>query len=160
VAAAVGRTVPELADRLRVRHFGPFRFSKPTGRVKVDNPRKTWFICVLREGIPDHPEDVTGWVSSERWKGLRDGLEVKHDARPGAGSARRLGEDRMEMRLYICHEQRMLRSLHGRWPYRRSHCRHDLHWLVRVQACTCSCASGRAHSLTALRACTRRPEAG
>ena len=28
----------------------------------------------------------------------------------------------------------MLRALHGRWPYRRSHCRHDLHWLVRVQA--------------------------
>ena len=39
----------------------------------------------------------------------------------------------MEMRLFVCHEQRMLRALHGRWPYRRSHCRHDLHWLVRVQ---------------------------
>ena len=30
------------------------------------------------------------------------------------------------MRLFVCHEQRMLRALHGRWPYRRSHCRHDL----------------------------------
>ena len=27
----------------------------------------------------------------------------------------------------------MLRALHGRWPYRRSHCRHDLHWLVCVR---------------------------
>jgi hypothetical protein len=62
----------------------------------------------------------------------------------------------MEMRLFVCHEDRMLRALHG--PYRRSHCRHDLHWLVRVHAQSCWCSSGRAHSLMGLRACTRRPE--
>ena len=34
------------------------------------------------------------------------------------------------MRVFVCQKQRMLRALHGRWPYRRSHCRHDLHWHV------------------------------
>jgi hypothetical protein len=62
------------------------------------------------------------------------------------------------MRLFACHEDRMLRALHGRWPYRRSHCRHDLHWLVRVQAQSCWCASGRSHSVLGLRACNRRPQ--
>jgi len=51
----------------------------------------------------------------------------------------------------------MLRTLHDRWPYRRSHCRHDLHWLVRVRSRRCRCAR-RAHSLGALCACNRRPE--
>jgi hypothetical protein len=64
----------------------------------------------------------------------------------------------MEMRLFVCHEDRMLRALHGRWPYRRSHCRHDLHWLVRVQAQSCWCTSSRTHSLMGLRACSRRPQ--
>jgi hypothetical protein len=63
----------------------------------------------------------------------------------------------MEMRVFDCHEHRMLRALHGRWPYRRSHCRHDLHWLVRVQAPNCWCASPRAHSVAGLRAYSRRP---
>ena len=67
------------------------------------------------------------------------GLEivgVKQDARPmhRAGTV---------MRLFVCHEQRMLRALHGRWPYRRSHCRHDLHWLVRVRAEAGRCSTGR-----------------
>jgi hypothetical protein len=66
----------------------------------------------------------------------------------------------MEMRLFVCHEHRMLRALHGRWPYRRSHCRHDLHWLVRVQSQSCWCTSGRAHSVLGLRACSRRPQGG
>lgn len=57
-----------------------------------------------------------------------------------------------------CDGQRMLRALHGRWPYRRSHCRHDLHWLVRVQPLGCWCPGERAHPLRALRACSRRPE--
>jgi hypothetical protein len=64
----------------------------------------------------------------------------------------------MEMRLFVCHEHRMLRALHGRWPYRRSHCRHDMHWLVRVQPHSYWCASARTHSLMGLRACTRRPQ--
>jgi hypothetical protein len=63
----------------------------------------------------------------------------------------------MEMRVFSCHEQRMLRALHGRWPYRRSHCRHDHHWLVRVQPRTVVCASMRVHSVTGLRAYSRRP---
>jgi len=54
----------------------------------------------------------------------------------------------------------MLRALHGRWPYRRSHCRHDLHWLVRVQSQGCWCPSGRAHSVLGLRVCSRRPQGG
>ena len=41
---------------------------------------------------------------------------------------------------------------------RRAHCRHDLHWLVRVQAQGCWCASGRAHSVLGLRVCSRRPQ--
>ncbi|HWY19398.1 MAG TPA: hypothetical protein VNY27_11895 [Solirubrobacteraceae bacterium] len=64
------------------------------------------------------------------------------------------------MRLPTCEEQRMLRSLHDRWPYRRSHCRHDLHWLVRVRPRRRWCASGRVHSVAGLRACRRRPPAG
>jgi hypothetical protein len=63
----------------------------------------------------------------------------------------------MEMRFFSCHEQRMLRALHGRWPYRRSHCRHDLHWLVRVQPLRPICASARVHSLGGLRLYSRRP---
>jgi hypothetical protein len=66
----------------------------------------------------------------------------------------------MEMRLFTCHERRMLRALHGRWPYRRSHCRHDLHWLVRVQPQSCWCRSARTHSMLGLRACSRRPQGG
>ena len=84
------------------------------------------------------------------------GLEivgVKQDARPmhRAGTV---------MRLFVCHEQRMLRALHGRWPYRRSHCRHDLHWLVRVRAEACRCSTGRAHSLAGLRGYSRRGAGG
>jgi len=63
----------------------------------------------------------------------------------------------MEMRLLDGYEQRMLRALHGRWPYRRSHCRHDLHWLVRVQAHRCWCTSPRTHSVSGLRTHSRRP---
>jgi hypothetical protein len=64
------------------------------------------------------------------------------------------------MRSQNCEEQRMLRSLHGRWPYRRSHCRHDFHWLVAVRPRRHWCASGRSHSLACLRARRRRPHTG
>jgi len=64
------------------------------------------------------------------------------------------------MRVLACHERRMLRGLHGRWPYRRSHSRHDLHWLVRVEAQGRPCTDGRAHPLVGLRAGGRRPEGG
>ena len=64
----------------------------------------------------------------------------------------------MELRLFTCHERRMLRTLHRRWPYRRSHCRHDLHWLVGVRSRPCRCASRREHSQQALRGSNRRPE--
>jgi hypothetical protein len=87
-------------------------------------------------------------------EGLDDGREVKQDARPTGGG------DGAMMRVLACHERRMLRALHGRWPYRRSHCRHDLHWLVRVQPEGSPCTNGRAHPLAGLRACGRRPEGG
>lgn len=62
------------------------------------------------------------------------------------------------MRLLNCEEQRMLRALHSRWPYRRSHCRHDLHWLVRVRPRRAWCGKkGRAHSMAGLPPCRRRP---
>jgi hypothetical protein len=51
----------------------------------------------------------------------------------------------------------MLRALHGRWPYRRSHCRHDLHWLVRIRSSVSACSTGRAHSMAGLPANRRRP---
>jgi len=54
----------------------------------------------------------------------------------------------------------MLRALHGRWPYRRSHCRHDLHWLVRVRPRRCGRGRGRAHSMAGLPAYRRRPYPG
>jgi hypothetical protein len=64
------------------------------------------------------------------------------------------------MKFLACHERRMMRALHGRWPYRRSHCRHDLHWLVRVHAQACWCPSARTHSVLSLRVCSRRPQGG
>jgi hypothetical protein len=63
------------------------------------------------------------------------------------------------MRVLVCEERRMLRALHARWPYRRSHCRHDLHWLVRVRRAGCWCAYGRAHPIRTLPAVRRRPRA-
>ncbi|HXD56098.1 MAG TPA: hypothetical protein VN618_15180 [Solirubrobacteraceae bacterium] len=63
----------------------------------------------------------------------------------------------MEVRLTGCHERRMSRSLHGRWPYRRSHCRHDHHWFAHLKSQGTWCPGDRAHSLAALRSCTRRP---
>ena len=46
-------------------------------------------------------------------EGLDDGSEVEQDAGPADGRT-----TVMEMRLFVCHERRMLRALHGRWPYR------------------------------------------
>ncbi|MHB8243241.1 MAG: hypothetical protein ACYDHN_14785 [Solirubrobacteraceae bacterium] len=104
----------------------------------------------------------------EQDEGSDYGREVEHDARPEVddghdglvvfnvsqpGSRRQVG-----MRVFDCHEQRMLRALHGRWPYRRSHCRHDLHWLVRVREETCFCSSARTHSVSGLRVHSRRPK--
>jgi hypothetical protein len=59
------------------------------------------------------------------------------------------------MRVFVCEERRMLRALHARWPYRRSHCRHDLHWLVRVRPRRSLCALGRAHPIRTLPAAGR-----
>jgi hypothetical protein len=99
-------------------------------------------------------------VTETPTEGSDDGLEVEHDARPIAGHGARVAQGRVRMRLRICHERRMFRSLHGRWPYRRSHCRHDLHWLVRVQSRACASSRDRTHSLSGLRACSRRPTQG
>jgi len=62
------------------------------------------------------------------------------------------------MRPDVCQqEKRMLRALHSRWPYRRSHCRHDLHWLVRVDSKRSDCKSARAHLKATLSPVARRP---
>jgi hypothetical protein len=61
------------------------------------------------------------------------------------------------MKVFVCEERRMQRALHPRWPYRRSHCRHDLHWLVRVRPVVWWCARGRAHHIAALPPTRRRP---
>lgn len=66
----------------------------------------------------------------------------------------------MELRVFACHERRMLRAMHDRWPYRRSHCRHDLHWLVRIKSENCWCPSARMHSVLGLREYSRRPQQG
>jgi hypothetical protein len=64
----------------------------------------------------------------------------------------------VDLRVFACHEERMLRSMHARWPYRRSHCRHDLHWLVRVQQRSRWCTSARAHTPLMRNCNNRRPE--
>jgi hypothetical protein len=61
------------------------------------------------------------------------------------------------MKVFVCEERRMLRAMHARWPFRRSHCRHDLHWLVRVRRPACYCGYGRAHPIPALAPVRRRP---
>jgi hypothetical protein len=48
--------------------------------------------------------------------------------------------------------------MHARWPYRRSHCRHDLHWLVLVQQRSRWCSSARAHTPLMRNCNNRRPE--
>jgi hypothetical protein len=88
----------------------------------------------------------------ERGAGPGPRAPVKQDARPRLGYT--------EMRVFTCQEQRMLRALHGRWPYRRSHCRDDLHWLVRVRPGRRWCSTGRAHSTAGLPVCRRRPHGG
>ncbi len=60
------------------------------------------------------------------------------------------------MRHTECHKPRMGRALHPRWPYRRSHSRHDLHWLVQVRPERQWCLYGRGHTVATLRPC-RQP---
>lgn len=64
------------------------------------------------------------------------------------------------MRVFVCQKQRMLRALHGRWPYRRSHCRHDLHWLEHSPSSARVCDPARGHLRPRLAAPPRRPNAG
>jgi len=51
----------------------------------------------------------------------------------------------------------MLRALHGRWPHRRSHCRHDLHWLASAAANSRPCGAARHHLRPHFPAPPRRP---
>jgi hypothetical protein len=87
-------------------------------------------------------------MGSESQNGPTEGSSRMRDREWGKGEM---------IRLFACQEQRMLRALHGRWPYRRSHCRDDLHWLVRVRPGRRWCSTGRAHSTVGLPACRRRP---
>jgi hypothetical protein len=50
-----------------------------------------------------------------------------------------------------------VRALHPRWPYRRSHGRHDLHWLVRVRPTRRWCWEGRRHTPAGFPPRRRRP---
>lgn len=60
-----------------------------------------------------------------------------------------------------CQGGRMLRTLHHRWPYRRFHCRHDLHRLVRVRPSRRRCGQGRSYSRSNLNdARHNRPHTG
>jgi hypothetical protein len=61
------------------------------------------------------------------------------------------------MREPSCEQKLMVRALHPRWPYRRSHCRHDLHWLVRVRPRRRWCRQGRSHSPAGFPPRGRRP---
>jgi hypothetical protein len=61
------------------------------------------------------------------------------------------------MRGQACERTLMVRALHPRWPYRRSHCRHDLHWLVRVRPHHFQCTHGRRHSVAGFPPRARRP---
>ncbi len=53
----------------------------------------------------------------------------------------------MKGSVKYCETQRVLRAMGRRWPYRRFHCRHDLHTLVRVRASRHRCGKGRSYSL-------------
>lgn len=64
---------------------------------------------------------------------------------------------RPPMRMFPCEQDLMQRALHPRWPYRRSHCRHDLHWLVRVRPRRRWCAAWRRHHVACLPSPSRRP---
>jgi len=63
------------------------------------------------------------------------------------------------MRMLPCEEKLMVRTLHPRWPYRRSHDRHDFHWLVRVRPPKRCVGRGRRHSLAGLPPRRSRPHA-
>jgi hypothetical protein len=105
-------------------------------------------------------------------EGLENGDRVEQDARPGtrgcrhAPSAQPRGQGRgdggpVTAREAGCHEQRMLRALHVRWPCRRSDDRHDRYAPVRVPALQRAwCLSGRRYPLARLRSCGRRPQEG
>ncbi|HUC86941.1 MAG TPA: hypothetical protein VMR75_01250 [Candidatus Saccharimonadales bacterium] len=66
----------------------------------------------------------------------------------------------MSVRPGVCEYQPMLRSLHARWPFRRTHTRHDIHWLwlaqMRKSKKRCN-DDGRGHSMNMLPYTTRRP---
>ncbi|HEV3093089.1 MAG TPA: hypothetical protein VGY30_01090 [Solirubrobacteraceae bacterium] len=61
------------------------------------------------------------------------------------------------MRELNCEQKLMVRALHPRWPYRRSHGRHDLHWLVRVRPTRRWCWEGRRHTPAGFPPRRRRP---
>lgn len=88
----------------------------------------------------------------------RDAQDAQVEVRAAQGcEGSRAGRDARSRRMSrpTCDELRMVRALHPRWPYRRSHCRHDLHWLVRVHSRRW-CDYGRTHAIATLRGC-RRP---
>jgi hypothetical protein len=137
----------------------------PGDAVVKQDARPTWIQTDSGAGrlmlrSPQECPGVRRFVSSQigggRWPKRSTGEKPRRE--PGARLAT-VARGQIMTRL-LCHEQRMLRALHGRWPYRRSHCRHDLHWLVRVRTQGGWCSTGRAHSLAALRGYSRRGPGG
>ena len=75
------------------------------------------------------------------------------DRRSRKDSSRRFSEVEIVMKVlfYYCETQRILRVLHARLPYRRPHCRHDLHWVISVQPSRCRWTPGRSYSRSTLK---------
>jgi hypothetical protein len=106
-------------------------------------------VCVRLRFVPGfcREDAICRGEGAPRPHGCVRGSAPVGSARPDGrvGGVRRSG----------CNMPRMDRALHPRWPYRRSHIRHDLHWLVRVRPRREWCAHGRTHSVATLRSCRR-----
>lgn len=118
-------------------------------------------------------------MQSSRILGLGDGRERSHfdyhrrkafcryrtiscslwqtDVLPVGRRGERWHDTEVEMREPSCEQKLMVRALHPRWPYRRSHSRHDLHWLVRVRPRRYWCSRGRGHTVAGFPPRRRRP---
>jgi hypothetical protein len=63
------------------------------------------------------------------------------------------------MTVPACEQRRMLRALHDRWPWRRTHNRHDFHLLVRIRRPADCVRRAPAHPIVVFEPVSRRPRA-
>jgi hypothetical protein len=108
-----------------------------------------WLLHVRSRELTRHRKDDLHISGETPVRGGGDETEgriarASREMGPLSSRMRDEGEGHTGMKSFACQEQRMLRALHSRWPYRRSHCRHDLHLLVRVSPGASRCAGGRA----------------